>query len=166
MITPAWCRVMAAYNTEMNRRFYTAAAGLTDAARRQQRGAFFGSLHGTLCHLLWADTVWLCRFEGRPLPAVSLAESPAMVEAFAGLRQAREAQDAAIEAWAATLTQAGLDRDLTYFSGAVGREMTKPMALLASHLFNHQTHHRGQAHALLTASGVDPGATDLPFVVP
>lgn len=166
MITPAYCRTMAAYNAEMNRRFYAAAATLDDAARHRLRGAFFGSLHGTLCHLVWGDTMWMSRFDGGAPPPVKLPESPRMIADFAILRATREALDARIEAWAAGLDQSRLDGDLTWFSGAVGREVRRPMALLAMHFFNHQTHHRGQAHALLTAEGASTGDTDLFLVLP
>ena len=64
LVTPAYVRTMAAYNAEMNRRLYAAADRISDLTRRQQRGAFWGSLHGTLCHLLWADRMWMSRFDG------------------------------------------------------------------------------------------------------
>lgn len=164
MITPEWCRVMAAYNAEMNRRFYAAAAGLGDAERRADRGAFFGSVHGTLSHLLWADTGWMARLDGWDPPGVPLADSPRFVAAFDDLRARRQAADARMADWAAGLDPARLSGDLTYFSAAAGREFTKPVALLVTHLFNHQTHHRGQVHAMLTAAGAATGATDLPFL--
>ena len=66
MITPPYLRTMTAYNAEMNRRWYTAAETLTDAQRREDRGAFFGSLHATLSHLLCADTIGMSRFAGWP----------------------------------------------------------------------------------------------------
>jgi len=166
MITPAYCRTMAAYNTEMNRRFYAAAATLDDAARRRPCGAFFGSLHGTLCHLVWGDTMWMSRFDGGTPPPVKLPESPRMIEDFATLRTTREALDARIESWAAGIEQPALDGDLTWFSGAAGREVRRAMSLLVMHFFNHQTHHRGQAHALLTAAGASTGDTDLFLVLP
>jgi len=166
MITPAYCRTMAAYNAEMNRRFYAAAATLDDAARKRPRGAFFGSLHGTLCHLVWGDAMWMSRFDGGPPPPAKLPESAAMIEDFAALQAARTALDARIESWAAGLDEAHLAGDLTWFSGAAGREVRKPLALLVIHFFNHQTHHRGQAHALLTAEGASTGDTDLFLVLP
>lgn len=158
--------MMAAYNSAMNRRFYAAAAGLSEAQRREDRGAFFGSLQGTLCHLAWADTIWLHRFTGSPPPPVGIAQSPSMIGDFAALRRERERLDGVIEGWAAGLTPAMLEGDLVYYSGALGREIRRPMALLAAHLFNHQTHHRGQAHALLTSFGAATGDTDLPAIVP
>lgn len=166
MITPEYCRAMAAYNSEMNRRFYAAASGLDEAARTRPRGAFFGSLHGTLCHLVWGDMQWMSRFDGGPPPPARLPESAGMIPDFAALAAARVALDARIEAWAAGLDAARLAGDLTWYSGAAGREVTRPMALLVVHFFNHQTHHRGQAHALLTAEGARTGDTDLFLVLP
>ena len=165
MITPAYCRTMSAYNATMNRRFYAAAATLTDEARRLDRGAFFGSVHATLSHLLWADTGWMARLAGWNPPGVPLADSPRYVAAFDDLRARRADADARIADWAAELDPARLSGDLTYVSAAAGREFTRPVALLVTHLFNHQTHHRGQVHAMLTAAGATTGATDLPFVL-
>ena len=166
MITPAWVRAMAAYNAEMYRRLYRAADTLDEAARRAERAAFFGSLHGTLSHLLWGDTVWMHRFDGWDRPAQRIPESPGMIAQWEALKAARAADDARIEAWAARLAPAELEGALTWFSGATGREMTKPRWLCVAHMFNHQTHHRGQAHALLTRLGVRVGDTDLPWVIP
>jgi uncharacterized damage-inducible protein DinB len=164
MITPGYAQKMAAYNAEVNRRWYAAASRLTDAERRQDRGAFFGSLHGTLSHILWADRIWMHRFAGWDRPAVGHKDSPGLVEDFADLAAARVAADAALIDWAASLTQDWLDGELAWFSGSVQREMHQKRDLLVVHMFNHQTHHRGQAHALLTAMGQDTGDTDLPFV--
>ncbi|MCX8132997.1 MAG: DinB family protein [Roseococcus sp.] len=166
MITPAWCRAMAAYNSEMNRRLYASAATLEEAARRLDLGAFFASLHGTLCHILWADRVWMHRLAGWERPPGRIPDSPRMIEEWEALCAARAADDARIEAWAEALAPADLAGDLTWFSGAARRAMTKPRWLCVAHMFNHQTHHRGQAHALLTRLGARPGDTDLPWVIP
>ena len=165
MISPDWCRLMAAYNAEMNRRLYAAAAELPDATRRQDRGAWFGSIHGTLCHLLSADRQWMSRFAGWEPPPPGIANSPRLIEDFAELRTAREAADARIEAWTATLTPDWLAGDLTWFSGGSQQEMSQKRWVLLTHLFNHQTHHRGQAHDLITQAGVRPAATDLPWIL-
>jgi uncharacterized damage-inducible protein DinB len=164
MITPDYARTMTAYNAEMNRRLYAAVAGLPEEVRRADRGAFWGSIHGTLNHLLWGDLTWMSRFAGWPAPGVSMKESPALHADFGELRAAREAADAGMIAWAGTLDPAWLDGDLGWYSGALGRQMAAPRALLLTHLFNHQTHHRGQVHALLTAAGAATGDTDL-FVI-
>jgi uncharacterized damage-inducible protein DinB len=164
-VTPGYARTMAAYNAEMNRRFYAAAAGLGDAERRAGRGAFWSSIHGTLSHLLWADRIWMARFGVGAPPGVPLAESPEFGGAFEAMRARRVDEDAGIAAWAAALAPADLEGDLSWWSGAVGRDLVKPKALCVMQLFNHQTHHRGQVHAMLTAAGAATGDTDLPFVL-
>jgi uncharacterized damage-inducible protein DinB len=165
MITGAYVRTMANYNAEMNRRLYEPAARISDAARRQDRGAYWGSLHGTLNHLLWGDRMWMHRFAAWPAPECGMRDSRFLIEDFAALRAAREAADAAIVEWAAAATESWLAEDLVWFSGALGREMRRPVALLVTHMFNHQTHHRGQAHALITASGERTEDTDLAFII-
>lgn len=166
MIGPAFAQTMAAYNAVMNARVYAAADTLTDTQRRQDRGAFWRSIHGTLAHVLWADRMWLSRFGVGERPSVGIAESAAWAPDWAALRAMRAAQDTTLTGWASGLTAADLAGELRWFSGALGREMTTPRALCVAHLFNHQTHHRGQAHALLTALGAVVGDTDLPFVLP
>lgn len=166
MITPAWVCMMAAYNAEMNRRLYAAAETLTDDERRAERGAFFGSIHGTLSHLVWGDTFWMSRFTGSAAPSGGIADSVGRDRHWDALKQDRAALDAQIESWAATLDAAWLDGSLGWFSGSMKRDITRPRAALVTHFFNHQTHHRGQAHALLTGFGAETGATDLPFILP
>jgi len=164
MITQAYVRTMADYNRWQNRNLYAAADGLSDVERKQQRGAFFGSIHGTLNHLLWGDQIWMSRFAGTPRPkAAGIPESPAMFERWDDLKRERAAFDEIMIGWADKLAPEGFEGDLTWFSGAAGREVTKPKALLIAHIFNHQTHHRGQVHCMLTQCGMKPGATDLPF---
>jgi len=165
MITPAYVRTMAVYNAEMNRRVYAAAGRLTDAERNEDRRLFWGSLHGTLNHLLWGDCVWMARFAGWPKPERRMRESTRLYADFGALSAARVEADGGISAWAAGIEQSWLDEDMAWFSGAMQREIRLPRNLLVTHLFNHQTHHRGQAHAALTWFGQDPGDTDLPFVL-
>jgi uncharacterized damage-inducible protein DinB len=165
MISPGYVQVMAAYNAEMNRRLYAAAARLPDAARRQDRGAFFGSIHATLSHLMWADRIWMSRFAPWPRPEGGIPGSTTLYPEFAPMRTARVALDADIAGWAATLPAAWLEGELEWLSGATGRRQRRPKALLVVHMFNHQTHHRGQVHAMLTAADERTGDTDLPFVL-
>jgi uncharacterized damage-inducible protein DinB len=165
MITPAYCRTMAAYNSEMNRRIYAAASRLPDAERRAPRGAFWGSIHGTLAHILWGDSQWMSRFDGWPRPETPIRESAQMIEDFDELCAVRTQRDADIERWAGRIDDAWLSSHLTWFSGAANRELRAPKRLLVTHFFNHQTHHRGQAHAMLTAAGEKTGDTDLFLVV-
>ncbi|KPF70967.1 damage-inducible protein DinB [Bosea sp. AAP35] len=166
MIDTAYVRTMARYNAWQNDSLYAAAATLDDAARRLDRGAFFRSIHGTFCHLLWADRMWLSRFAGTPKPAVRIHESGALVAGWDDLVGERQAFDATITDWADTLSNDWLSGDLTWFSGATQRKMRKPVGLLVAHMFNHQTHHRGQIHAMLTSAGAKPEDTDLMLLDP
>jgi uncharacterized damage-inducible protein DinB len=165
MITPDYVRTMAAYNAEMNRRLYDAAARLSDEARRQDRGAFWGSIHGTLNHILWGDTMWMSRFDGWAKQPAGIKESGGLRQDFFVLRDARAEADRRISAWAGRLDPEWLKGELAWHSGALGREMRKPKSLLVAHFFNHQTHHRGQVHAMLTAAGEKTGDTDLAFIL-
>ena len=166
MITPAYVRAMAQYNSEMNRRIYGAAASLTDEQRRVDVGLFWKSLHGTLCHLLWGDRQWMSRFDGWPANTTPNPQSPTLIHDFDELRDERIKADARIEAFANRIDEAWLAEDLEWYSGAAKTTLRKPKRGLLMHFFNHQTHHRGQAHAALTLRGVDPGDTDLFLIVP
>jgi uncharacterized damage-inducible protein DinB len=165
MVNPPFVRTMAAYNAEMNRRLYAAAARIPDAKRREDRGAFWGSLHGTLCHLLWGDQMWMSRFDAWPKAAVAQKQSATLVEDFDELRRQRVDADARISDWAGRVTDEWLAVDQTWFSASVQKELHMPRSFLVMHFFNHQTHHRGQAHALITASGEKTEDTDLFLVV-
>lgn len=164
MITPAHAQLMAAYNRWQNASIYGAASSLTDEARRADRGAFFGSIHETLSHVVWGDRIWLSRFTDHPAPEGGIPTSTGLYADWDALRAARAETDDVIDRWTGALRPADLEGDLTWFSGAVGREVTKPKWVLATHFFNHQTHHRGQVHAMLTAGGATPEDTDIPFM--
>jgi uncharacterized damage-inducible protein DinB len=165
LVTPAFVRTMAAYNAEMNRRIYAAVQRLSEADRRLPRGAFFGSIHGTLCHLLWGDRMWMSRFDGWAKPTVSQADSPTLIDDFHALSEARADADERISRWADRVGAAWLEEDQVWFSVSVNRELRQPRSLLVTHFFNHQTHHRGQVHAMITACGERTGDTDLFLVV-
>jgi uncharacterized damage-inducible protein DinB len=161
---------MARYNAWMNRKIYDAAEGLPDEARRRPLGAFFGSLHGTLNHLVLTDRAWLVRFVQEPsllqsldgtMPEFTGRLDQQLYDDFATLRREREKTDADIVRWAATLTDAALADSISYYSVAYARKYEHPLWWAVSHFFNHQTHHRGQATTLLSQLGVDPGTTDL-----
>jgi uncharacterized damage-inducible protein DinB len=164
-VRPAYVRRMAAYNAEMNRRLYAAAGRLALAERARDRGAFWRSIQGTLAHILWGDRMWMARFDGWPKPEAAIRASADAAD-FDALAAARTEADTKILAWAERVTDAWLAEDLTWFSAAATREFRMQRALLVMHFFNHQTHHRGQAHAMLTAAGEETGDTDLFLVVP
>jgi len=161
MIDTAYVQRMARYNRWQNENLYGVADALGDEERRRERGAFFGSVHKTLSHLLWADRIWMSRFSDVPKPKGGIPESVSLFPDWDGLKRERAAFDEVMIAWADRLDPAWLDGDLTWFSGALKRDLTKPKWVLVTHLFNHATHHRGQVHCMLTQAGGKPHATDL-----
>src|ERR1700676_1326880 len=118
MITPAYIRHMARYNSEMNRRIYAGAERLTDEERREDIGLFWKSLHGTLCHLLWGDRQWMSRLDGWPPNTTPNPQSPTLIHDFSELRAERETADAKIEAFASRIDEAWLREDPTGEHGA------------------------------------------------
>ena len=162
MITNEFCVTMAQYNQWMNQRLYGLCGTIPDDERKRDRGAFFKSIHSTLNHIMYGDLAWLSRFTGDP-PQVPALEVD-LYDDFVALRSAREALDRRILQWASTLTDEWLRLALTYTSKVDGKVRTVPHWVLVTHMFNHQTHHRGQATTLLSQMGLDVGATDLPFM--
>ena len=166
MISPDHVRLMARYNAWQNRSIFSAAGALEDSVRREDRGAFFRSIFATLNHLAWGDSVWMHRFTGRPKPAIPNAQSGGFFPDWESLSAARLLLDGEITDWAAMITADWLAADQTWMSGAAKREVSRPNWALVAHFFNHQTHHRGQVHAMLTAAGAKPEDTDLFFLEP
>jgi len=163
MIGVDFVRRMARYNRWQNENLYGAADGLTDEERHRERGAFFGSIHGTMCHLLWADQTWMSRFRGTS-PPPPFAELAALHREWTSLKGRRHDFAAEIVGWADGLASEWLAGTHTHVSPSMGREVTTPRWLLVSHFFNHQTHHRGQIHCMLTQAGRKPADTDLPMM--
>src|SRR3954462_13675656 len=162
MIDAAYVQRMARYNRWQNQNLYGVADTLPDEERRRERGAFFGSVHKTLSHLLWADRIWVSRFTDVPPPEGGIPESVALYPDWDGLKRERASFDETMIAWADRLDASSLAGDLTWDSGAQKRKVTKPKWILLTHIFNHQTHHRGQVHCMLTQAGGKPHSTDLP----
>ncbi|WP_299292946.1 DinB family protein [uncultured Tateyamaria sp.] len=157
-------RLMARYNTWQNRSLVTAASGLEPSARWMDRGAFFGSIGATFNHLLWDDALWLARFEGNTRPERDMDVSLTEPGDWGVFKARRVAQDAAIEAWADALSVDDLKGVIAWYPGGGEVRVEKPATVCFAHLFNHQTHHRGQIHGMLTAAGAMPEATDLPML--
>ncbi len=154
--------MLAAYNAWANGRLYGAAANLSDADYRADRGAFFKSVHGTLNHLLVTDRIWMHCFTGE-------GDAPDRLDAIlfgdrTELRAARDAEDARIERYVAGLGPEALAGTISYRRVSTPEAFTQPLAPALLHLFNHQTHHRGQVHALLSGLvGEAPSVDLLPF---
>jgi uncharacterized damage-inducible protein DinB len=141
--------MLAHYNRWANKRIYDAAEALPEADYRADKGAFFGSLQGTLNHLLVADQIWLRRFTGKG--PVHTRLDMILHEDLASLRKARVAEDERIVAFIDGLTEHDLAGTFTYVPITNPQQLTQPYEPALIHFFNHQTHHRGQAHAIVTS---------------
>ncbi len=159
----------AQYNSWFNGQLYDCVERLDDAERKRDRGAFFRSIHDTLDHILLCDRSWLSRIERSALPFASLANADlipdlrdlaqGVTQDFEALRSKRAATDTVLEAFVRELTPDLLERDLEY-KNSKGTDFANPLWHVVAHIFNHQTHHRGQVTALLSQTGIDPGMTD------
>jgi len=151
--------MMAAYNAWCNERIYDVAAQLSEADYKADRGAFFKSVHGTLNHILVADRIWMKRFTGQGEIARSL--DAILFDHLPDLRQARQAEDERIVATIESMSESDLAGPLRYRMMTSPTEIEQPLASALAHFFNHQTHHRGQVHCLLTGFGLDAPVLDL-----
>jgi uncharacterized damage-inducible protein DinB len=142
-------RMFAGYNVWCNERLYDATARVTDADYRRDRGAFFKSLHGTFNHLLVGDRIWMRRFTGQGEIPPSL--DAILYDDFALLRSARRDEDERIRRYIGALSEGDLAKTIRYRTVVNPQDIEQPLAPALDHFFNHQTHHRGQAHALLSA---------------
>lgn len=143
--------MMAAYNRWANYRVYAAAETLSEEEWQRDTGVFFGSLMGTLNHILVADRIWLHRFtrEG----AAPTALDTILYSDLASLKQAREKEDARIIDWIGALSDTEIAGRFTYTTISDMRTISQRLEPALAHLFNHQAHHRGQAHSALTRLG-------------
>jgi len=161
-IDPVIYQRMAKYNAWMTEKAYAAAGRLGDAERKADRGAFFRSVHSTLNHILFADRAWMSRFTGRPYEIRGMGVD--LFEEFEELKAAHLEMCADIAAFADDLTPDWLAGTLEWKGVTNPVPRSRPRWLLVTHMFNHQTHHRGQLSTLLTQAGQDIGVTDLPFM--
>ncbi len=152
-------QMFAGYNAWANIRLYDAAAQLPDAEYRADHGAFFKSVHGTLNHLLVGDRIWMQRLTGEGDAPTQL--DAILFEALAPLREARAAEDARIVAFVSGLGDDDLKREVRYRTISRPADFVQQLAYALPHVFNHQTHHRGQVHALLTRLTGDAPSLDL-----
>lgn len=165
MIEPGYVRTMARYNAWQNRQITQALTGVAEDVLRADRGAFFGSIMATLNHILWGDTLWMSRFDRTMAPpGVPPSEHATFTPTFAVWSAERFRMDGAIRMWADTLRGLDLKGQLTWYSGMTQRDMQMALDKCVVQLFNHQTHHRGQVHAMMTAAGLEAPVTDLVFM--
>jgi len=147
------------YNAWMNQKMYAICETIPDSVRREDKGAPFRSIHGTLNHILLTDKAWLGRFTGQPFVFASLDQE--LFHDFAELRAEREKTDERLSQYFASLDESAITEPFT-FTSSQGLTFTLLLGHLLLHVGNHQTHHRGQLTTLLEQSGWDCGVTDLP----
>lgn len=157
-------RQMTLYNRWMNERLMATCSLVSDADRKQNRGAPFGSIHGLWNHILLADRLWLSRFEGAggrflAPPVATLGDE--LFSDWEELKVERARTDDGIDGYVASLTDEKLARALRYTSFVNPAPHEVPLSVAVQHFFNHQTHHRGQITALMEQAGLDCGVTDL-----
>lgn len=158
-------RQLARYNQWANRRLYAACGELSESEYLRPRESFFGSIHATLNHILVGDRLWLGRFAGHPARGIHALDQ-LLYGDFAGLRIAREAEDAQIVNFVDGLDLPTLNATLRYETMSAPRQQTAtPMRSTLGHFFNHQTHHRGQVHGLVSQTAVAPPSLDLIYFI-
>jgi uncharacterized damage-inducible protein DinB len=160
-VFPDYCVTMARYNAWQNTQLRAAFDTLSDAELCADRKAFFGSIFNTANHILWADRMWMARLGIGEAPDgdhLTLTPTPAV---WAGERYKT---DARLLHWAEHLHAVDLKGDVNWRSVMANRDFSHPFDLCVMHLFNHQTHHRGQIHAMLTAAGAEAPVTDILFM--
>ncbi|MEX2264133.1 MAG: DinB family protein [Bryobacteraceae bacterium] len=151
-------QMLARYNRTANERFFEKCAELDDVEYRKQREGSFGSIHGLLNHILLGDRIWMARFEGtgRTTPVLTTI----LFDEFSELRSARREQDTLIERFFERLPADFLGASIQYTNSS-GMECVEAAPVAIGHLFNHQTHHRGQVHVMLSQTPVRPPSLDL-----
>ncbi|MFK7837495.1 MAG: DinB family protein [Sulfitobacter sp.] len=165
MIDAAYVRVMARYNAWQNKQLSKIVEPMDAAVLTQDRGAFFGTIFGTLNHLLWGDKVWMSRFDPSVLPPQTPFEDHTKLTPTISVWGAQRFHlDGKIRHWADALRSIDLKGSLTFSSVTQRGEVTMLREECVVHFFNHQTHHRGQVHAMLTAAGRDAPVSDLIYM--
>ena len=168
-------QLMSRYNQHMNQKIIGVASQLDDEKLKCDRGAFFGSVLGSLNHIYVADIIWLRRFATHPRQYSSLKQLPELdsyteldltvAEDLDNMSEAREELDRVIINWCEEIEPADLETNLQY-QNTKGMSFNKNFGQLIHNLFNHQTHHRGQISTLISQQGLDLGVTDLLAIIP
>lgn len=165
MMTCALVRTYAQYNTWQNKQLMDIIEVMDQAELDKDRGAFFGSIQGTLSHLLWGDQIWMSRFDAESLsPKIPGTQSATAFLTKSDWLVERTRCDARMRVWAAALQESDLTGDFTWINSFEQTQVTKPIGRVIAHFFNHQTHHRGQVHAMLTAAGQSAPVSDLSYM--
>lgn len=165
MISADYCQLLARYNSWQNASLIAAADRFTDAERWQDRGAFFKSIAATFNHLYWADAFMLERLAGNERPQDTITHSLTNPSDWSEFQDLRATRDAEPTAWAGQLTDTDLNSTIGWQPPDGTTRIEMPKAVCVVQLFNHQTHHRGQIHAMITAAGGRPEPTDIHIIL-
>ena len=155
-------QMFARYNRTANDRLFTKCAQLDDVEYRKERAGSFGSIHKLLNHILLGDRRWLGLFESDERLTPPLNQI--LYDEFSDLRNARTQEDARIEAFFRSPDPVFWSRTFSYTNNQ-GRDYIETAHVACTHLFNHQTHHRGQVHVMLSQTSVQPPALDFHRIV-
>ena len=155
-------QMLARYNRIANERLFAKCGQLDDAEYRKERAGSFGSIHGLLNHILLGDRRWMGLFESGDRETPPLNQT--LYDDFSSLQSARAREDARIEAFFTGLDAAFWSRSFPYRNNQ-GKDYVETAHVACSHLFNHQTHHRGQVHVMLSQTPVAPPSLDLHRIV-
>lgn len=162
MYDGSYYELMAEYNCWMNQSLYSVCSKIPDEKRKQDLGAFFKSIHGTLNHLLYGDKAWMGRFTNNPFLVVAIGQE--LYADFEELRVEREKMDQQILEWSMKLDPVWLRQPFEYTSNVDESRRVLPASILVTHMFNHQTHHRGQITTLIKQLDYEPSITDIPWL--
>ncbi len=165
MIDSEYLRNLSRYNQWQNIEIFHAVNTLDNDQRNHDHNAFWGSIMGTLSHIYWADQIWLSRLNIIDAPNVGLKESATYIFNWNDLKSKRKTLDTILIDWCDAFEEGPVKGNLKFFSGVLQKNVETPLSIVFTHLFNHQTHHRGQVNALLSLHGIKTGDTDL-FLMP
>jgi len=154
--------ILSQYNLWMNNNIFNICDSLSDDVRKKDMGAFFGSIHKTLDHILYGDKAWLERLRDNTYIPRDINKT--LYLNWVDLKKERFIIDNEINDWVKTLSDKELNKIHTYTSNVDGKQRSVPYWTLVHHIFHHQTHHRGQLTTLLSQLGIDFGSTDIPFM--
>lgn len=165
MIQKEYVLYMARYNAWQNNQLRDIVQQMSEADLKADRVAFFGSIFATLNHILWGDTLWMSRWcADVPAPSKGSTEHTTFTPTIGAWEGERFRLDGRIRIWAQTLSNLDLQGELEWTSGILGGPVVQPLGLCVTHMFNHQTHHRGQISQMLNEAGIAPPVSDLVFM--
>ncbi len=154
--------MLSQYNLWMNKNIFNICDALGDDVRNQDMGAFFGSIHKTLSHILYGDKAWIERLRDNTYAPQDINKT--LFSNWDDLKRERFRIDNEIDIWVKSLNENTLNQVHTYTSNVDDKQRSAPYWSLVHHVFNHQIHHRGQITTLLSQLGIDYGSTDIPFM--